>query len=590
MKKRYYIGLAASFHDPSLAIVGPDGEVLFAEGTERYLQNKRALHCPPDLLLRVPELIKEHCEPDAELVGAVTWSDKYLKLTQVGVLNELSPFRKVGARAIKALDDLFEMWPLPRQKVVRAWLRNSLSHAGTQLEGNPLISNPVQIKRYEHHLTHAVYGCYSSPFDEAVCAVVDGMGEGAAISFFKYRDGIVEQIHDVPFYMKLTSLGVFYGFICNLCGFEWLKGEEWKVMGLAPYGRVDEELYKQLKAMVKLRQGRIEFGVFMKKRIKIAEEVRRLKGLPPDSPPIAAADIACTGQQVFAETMREVLGELYDRGISRNLVLTGGCALNSSWNGRVLRETSFEKLHVPSAPADDGNSIGAALLAYYEDHPERRRPRKLMSPYLGTDIHPETRDFLLRFNTSRRVRHLPSTVAKEAAKLLTQGKIIGWMQGRAEFGPRALGHRSILADPRSPEMKDRINARVKFREEYRPFAPAILHEFGPEYFEDYQMTPYMDRALVFREEVRHKVPAVVHVDNTGRLQSVTPELSERYYQLIREFHELTGIPLILNTSFNIMGKPIIHTIQDALGMFYTSGLDALVIDDIIVEKEDTIEA
>ena len=589
MKKRYYIGLSASFHDPSLAIVGPDGEVLFAEATERYLQNKRASNCPPDLLLRIPEQIKEYCESDAELIGAITWSEGHLRLLQVGVLNELSPFRKVGERAITMLDSLTDMWPYPRQKILRAWLRQGMSQVGNQLTGNPSIQNQVQIRRYDHHLTHAVYACYSSPFDEAVCAVVDGMGEGSAISFFTYRNGIVEQIRDVPLCMRLTSLGVFYGFVCNLCGFDWLKGEEWKVMGLAPYGRVDEELYNQLKAMVTMRRGRLSFGVFLTKRGKMAEELRRLKARAPGSPPLAAADIACTGQQVFADAMREVLNELYDRGISRNLVLTGGCALNSSWNGRILRETSFEKLHVPSAPADDGNSVGAALLAYYEDHPERRRPRKLLSPYLGTDIHPETREFLLRFNSSR-VRHLPSTVSQEAAKLLAQGKIIGWMQGRAEFGPRALGHRSILADPRSPDMKDRINARVKFREEYRPFAPAILHEFGPEYFEDYQMTPYMERALVFREEVRHKVPAVVHEDNTGRLQSVTPELSERYYQLIRAFHELTGIPLILNTSFNIMGKPIIHTIQDALGMFYTCGLDALVIDDIIVEKEDNIEA
>jgi carbamoyltransferase len=296
--------------------------------------------------------------------------------------------------------------------------------------------------------------------------------------------------------------------------------------------------------------------------------------------------MARTGQQLFADTMRELLQNLYARGISQNLVLTGGCALNSSWNGHVIDETPFKQLHVPSAPADDGNSIGAALIAYYEDHPEARRPRKLMSAYLGTGISAETREHLLQFNTSQRVRRLPDTVAQESAKLLSQGKIIGWMQGRAEFGPRALGNRSILADPRSLDMKEKINARVKFREEYRPFAPSILHEFGPEYFEHYQMSPYMERALVFRKEVRDKVPAVVHEDGTGRLQSVTPETSERFHKLIRTFYELTGIPLVLNTSFNIMGKPIIHSIQDAVGVFYTTGLDALVIDDVIIEKED----
>jgi carbamoyltransferase len=161
---------------------------------------------------------------------------------------------------------------------------------------------------------------------------------------------------------------------------------------------------------------------------------------------------------------------------------------------------------------------------------------------------------------------------------------VGWVQGRAEFGPRALGNRSILADPRDPQMKDRINARVKFREEYRPFAPSILHEHGPAYFRDYQESPYMERTLAFLPEAEAKVPAVVHVDRTGRLQTVKKEWNPRYHELISCFHQRTGVPLILNTSFNVMGKPIIHTVEDALAVFFTCGIDVLVIEDLVFLK------
>jgi carbamoyltransferase len=191
---------------------------------------------------------------------------------------------------------------------------------------------------------------------------------------------------------------------------------------------------------------------------------------------------------------------------------------------------------------------------------------------------------LRKFSRIPRLEVVGDAIAKRAAELLAQGKIVGWVQGRAEFGPRALGNRSILADPRHADIKDKINALIKFREEFRPFAPSILHEHGEEYFFHYQESPYMERTLIFREEIRDKVPAVVHVDGTGRLQTVREEWNPRYYRLIKEFFELTGIPIILNTSYNIMGKPIIHSVEDAISVFYTTGLDALAIEDVLIEK------
>jgi carbamoyltransferase len=208
-----------------------------------------------------------------------------------------------------------------------------------------------------------------------------------------------------------------------------------------------------------------------------------------------------------------------------------------------------------------------------------------MSPYLGTMIDIPKLEKILGFGGIRFKKAADETaVCREAAELLAEGNIIGWVQGRAEFGPRALGNRSILTDPRPADMKDKINKRVKFREVYRPLAPSILHEFGDEYFEDYQESPYMERTLVFRKEVRDKVPAVVHENGTGRLQTVKAEWNPLYHRLIRSFYEKTGIPLVLNTSFNVMGKPIMHSVEDAITVLYTTGLDYLIIGNYILYK------
>jgi carbamoyltransferase len=282
--------------------------------------------------------------------------------------------------------------------------------------------------------------------------------------------------------------------------------------------------------------------------------------------------------------MTMLLKNLAAMGLSENLVLSGGCGLNSSYNGMILERTPFKQLHVFAAPADDGNAIGAALLAYRRDHPEWVPTPAVHSPYLGSSLSREVLKNMVRFDGGKHVTEHQGTIHKVAAKALAEGKIIGWAQGRAEFGPRALGNRSILADPRQPDIKDRINGRVKFREEFRPFAPAILHEYGPEYFEHYQDAPYMERTLRFRPEVIDRVPGVVHVNRTGRLQTVRREWNEQYYDLVKEFHALTGVPVVLNTSFNVMGKPIIHSVEDALAVLHTTGLDAVALEDYWVEK------
>ncbi|HEX7646991.1 MAG TPA: carbamoyltransferase C-terminal domain-containing protein [Noviherbaspirillum sp.] len=582
--KRNYIGLANSFHDAAVAIVNDRGEVVFAEATERYLQHKRAIGSPADLFKRTADLVQEYCDPDAELVFASSWSSRTAALMQQGL-------ERTCRAAVEHSDTSGRLAPfLRRQLATQNFIFQSqlamVTNPGHLLEydlsqDDDWTDRHVTRRNFEHHLTHAAAGCFSSPFDDAVCAILDGYGETSAFACFRYRDGRLEEITEVSS-DSWASLGIFYGLVCEACGFGHMSGEEWKVMGLAPYGRHDPELYDLLREMISVKGLRIECPA-PERMIALYNKLHGMRR-KKTQPIIEYANLAYAGQQVFSEVLFEFLSNLHAVGYSDNLVLGGGCALNSSANGKVTANTPFKNLHVFCAPGDDGNAVGAALLAYHEDHPGKRHQPQCMSPYLGSSMSADTLRNVVEFSGLKPQELNGDEAPRRAAALLAQGKILGWVQGRAEFGPRALGNRSILADPRSPTVKETINARVKFREEFRPFAPSILHEYGTAYFEDYQETPYMERTLKFRENVIVKVPGVVHEDNTGRLQTVKREWNPRYHTLVSEFHRLTDVPLVLNTSFNVMGKPISHSVEDALAVFFTSGLDALFIDDVLIEK------
>jgi carbamoyltransferase len=575
----YYIGLANTFHDPAMAVVNPRGELVFAEASERPLQNKRAICCAADLRESVRKVIREYCDPRAEFVIAKPWSSRLSRFLELMKVMGVTNHEKLARHSDAMTRYLVEKHVMMAQ----VWLQ----YASFQLSGGHLAdilrtdfnNNRVRFLKFPHHMAHAANACFTSPFEEAACIVVDGQGEWGSISYFEYRRGKLRQIHRVR---GEESLGILYSICTDLCGFDMEKGEEWKMMGLAPYGKVDPEILDNLRQLLQVKDLDIRYPSL--KHVEEWFRKMRPKARRPGEPAETVADLACTVQHFYAEVMSTLLTNFHARGISDNLTLSGGCGLNSSYNGQIVEKTPFKRLHVPSAPADDGNAIGAAFLAYGQEHPEWQPPAAVQSPYLGSRMSSLTIDNLRRFAGLPNLRHIPDTIIQETAALLAQGKLVGWVQGRAEFGPRALGNRSILADPRPPGMKDYINERVKFREEFRPFAPSILDEFGDEYFDNYQVTPYMERTLRFRESVREKVPAIVHVNATGRLQSVRREWNEKYYNLIRAFHELTGVPMLLNTSFNIMGKPIIHSVEDALGLFFTTGLDALVIEDCLIVK------
>ncbi len=583
--KQNYVGLSNTLHDPAMAIVDSTGRVLFAEATERYLQNKRSINCPPDFFQHAAKLVRKYCDPDADLVVAQSWSERASGL-MAQMLEDVRSNERRLVELFGELPDYMKTHITSREFVCVSQINainqtgNTLRYELNQREDAKYIPE-LRRRLYDHHLTHAAVACYSSPFNEGVCAVMDALGEGSSTCCYHYKDGVISKIDGLP-NASPGSLGFFYTFVCVACGFGHLNGEEWKVMGLAAYGQPRKDLYDLFRSLIEVDGLTIRFApeTALLSPSKKIHDLRRKEG----ESPFAAADIAYAGQQVFCEVYFEFLNNLGKLGISENLILGGGCALNSSANGRTLEQTNFKQLHIFSAPGDDGNALGAAWLAFHEDHPDEQKASAFQSPYLGSEMSKDTLDKVRDFGPAKQTRLEFAEVCRRTAALLAEGKLIGWVQGRAEYGPRALGNRSILADARYPDMKDKINARVKFREAFRPFAPSILSEFGPDYFVDYQESPYMERTLSFKEEAKQRVPAVVHEDGTGRLQTVKREWNEKYYLLIQEFYRKTGVPLVLNTSFNVMGKPIIHTVEDALSVFYTSGLDAMVIGDTLIEK------
>ncbi len=576
---KYYIGLSVTYHDPALAIIDAQGQVLFAEATERYLQNKRALNGVADPLLYIPELLERYCPDPCTFVIALNWRKRRPvyenMLAALGCLNAPG-LLKTGIKRLCS--------PLRNEQLhhMIASQRNCITGGGLNLvrvirEYYPQCN--IEFADYHHHLTHAATACFSSPFTESACAVIDSFGEKGSMAFYHFKAQKLSCLYESK---GTGSIGFYYMKITELCGFDWLKGEEWKVMGLAPYGQLNLELYQLLKTTISV-EGFIcrhpPKDLFT--HLADLERFRRARQDPVE----CAADLAYTGQYFFAELMTALLQHLQQQTASKNLTLAGGCALNSAFNGQIKRRTDFEQVFIPAAPADDGTALGAAWLALQDDQADvvihHAQP---LSPYLGSRIDDAAIARLLRHNRVLDIQHLPDGLCTVTAKLLAQGKLIGWIQGRAEFGPRSLGNRSILADPRSVATKDAINQNIKFRESFRPFAPSVLHEYAADFFVDYHESPYMDKTLLFKDSMREQVAAVCHIDGTGRLQTVKRAWNPRFYQLIEAFYQQTQIPMLLNTSFNVMGKPMVHTLEDVVSVFLTTGLDALVINDYLIAK------
>lgn len=576
MSKKIYIGLNDNYHDPSICILDEEGKLLFAEGIERPLQSKRGIGCPPDMDFYFEKVVQGLFPKDKyHIYVASSWTkkkhlfSKYMDFIGFFNYDSNSFFRKL----------------LKRLGAHRSFHSSSLRAAAASVQSGVgvfelfnrwNIDAIVERKYYNHHVCHLVNTISGSDLSDGIGLVIDGGGEATAVSIYKIKDKmptLVKAIHST------FSLGALYSISTDAIGFSSIKGEEWKVMGLAPYGKTNELLFNKLTDIFRIK----EESYTTKTRI-LGKYVEELSVFLTENK-ITKEDAAYTAQQVYLEYLMNIV-DYAQRLIpnQKNIFLSGGAALNSSAMGVLSESGIFENVIVANAAADDGNSVGAAFLAFKEVNgffPDSYQNR---SPFLGSEIN---QDLLEKYVLSSKLPFKKlDNPSHYAAELLNQNKIIGWIQGRAEFGPRALGNRSILAHPGFAENKDRINAAVKFRESFRPFAPSILHEFGEEYFEKYSYTPFMEKTLTFREEVRQKIPAVVHVNHTGRLQSVTKEMNEKYYQLIERFNELTGIPLVVNTSYNVMGKPIAHDLHDVMAVFFSSSIDAVIINNYVIERKD----
>jgi carbamoyltransferase len=435
-----------------------------------------------------------------------------------------------------------------------------------------------------HHEAHAASAFYASGFDQAAVLTLDRGGDFLSTTLGFGNDTRLETLAEVR---NPDSLGEVYSALTWYLGFH-PNADEGKVMGLAPYGR--DRYAKEFRDLltptpeglftVNLSWFRYHLeGGWLSKRF-----LERYG--PPREPESEITehheDLAFAVQDLVEEAGLHVARSLHRLTGSPNLAMAGGVALNSVMNARLLAETPFEHIFIQPAASDAGNALGAALYVW---HHALRRPRKwrMDHAFLGPEPDPAS------FRRVLEARKLPfrevGAPEQEAAKLLADSKIVGWFQGRAEVGPRALGARSILADPRSAEMKDVVNAQVKHREGFRPFAPSVLDEEGSDYFDGYYPNPFMLLVLPIKRAKREVIPAVTHVDGTGRLQSVMADSNPAFHRLIGAFRDLTGVPVVLNTSYNLRGEPIVNTPEEALADYLNTGMDALFLGPYLVEKD-----
>ncbi len=430
----------------------------------------------------------------------------------------------------------------------------------------------------DHHLAHALSAYAYSGMQEATVVVTDGRGAWEATSIWHGRGGRLEHVETIPW---PNSLGLFYAEFTDYLGFQ-RYSDEWKVMGLAPYGQPG----------VNLRT------LIVPDDAPYWVDARRLLGRSPDdlsaiesllgprrAPESEIGDrhknTAYAVQDACEQAMLTVVRMAVEKTRCRNVCLAGGVALNSKANGKILASGFVDRIFVQPAAADDGVALGAALAPYLE-HGGRVPQIPMRHAYLGPAYTNEEIESALGTYKLRYTKLEDS--AKTGAELLAAGRIFGWFQGRMEFGPRALGSRSILADPRDPEMNAKVNNAVKFREWWRPFAPSMLAEAAGDYLESATDSPFMILTAPVKPEKRSVIPAVTHVDGSARPQTVERDINPLYWRLIDEFGKRTGVPVVMNTSFNLRGEAIVNTPTDAIRTFFSSGMDALVIGSFLVEK------
>ncbi|HUQ98643.1 MAG TPA: carbamoyltransferase [Gemmatimonadaceae bacterium] len=590
------LGISAFYHDSAAALVD-DGRIVAAAQEERFTRRRHDASFPRNSI----RFCLDYGKVDATTLDAVVFYEKpFLKFERL-----LETYVALAPRGLASFAKAMPVWM--NEKL---FLRGVIADEMTAIV--PGVEWSKRLLFSEHHYSHAASAFYPSPFDEAAILTIDGVGEWATTSLAHGRGNSIETLREIHF---PHSLGLLYSAFTYYLGFRVNSGE-YKVMGLAPYGK-PSFTRKILDNLIDLKADgsfRLDLRYF-----DYATGLRMTNRAFDDlfgGPPRAASetlterhmDIAASIQAVLDEAIVRMGKDIAATTGSANLCLAGGVALNCVSNARLLRSGAFRNIWIQPAAGDAGGAVGAALATYHlkeQAAPSRPPVDQMHGSFLGPEFtETETQDTLRRegavFTTLS-----PDALIENCVDALVNQQAVGWFQGRMEFGPRALGARSILADPRDPQMQSRLNLKVKFRESFRPFAPAVLRESLSEWFDLYIDSPYMllvadvadnhrvrpysdeqAKGLDRLREPRSDIPATTHVDNTARLQTVHAETNPRFHELISAFAARTGCPVLVNTSFNVRGEPIVCTPSDAFRCFMGTDLDSLAIGNCFLRKKD----
>jgi carbamoyltransferase len=589
------LGLSAYYHDSAAALV-VDGRIVAAAQEERFSRVKHD-H-------RFPRHAVDYCLAEAglgpgDLDHVVFYEKPFLKFERI-----LETHLAVAPAGFRAFGMAMPQWIHEKLQLSRQISRG----LGGKYSRRFVFT--------EHHESHAASAFFPSPFEEAAILTIDGVGEWASASLGHGRGNAISLTHEMDF---PHSLGLLYSAFTYFCGFRVNSGE-YKLMGLAPFGEPTfaDRITEKLMDLREDGSFRLDMSYFnyCAGLTMTSRRFDRLFGGPPRRPesPITRreCDLAASIQSVAEKVMLRMAVHAHRLTGSRHLCLAGGVALNCVGNGRLLRESPFERIWIQPAAGDAGGALGAALFVWYQLLGNARIPAagdsqrgSLLGPAFAAD---ETEKLLLGKNAVYRQFADGEGLCEAAARLIAEGKVVGWMQGRMEFGPRALGNRSILGDARNPKMQSQMNLKIKFRESFRPFAPIVLRDRASEYFElgEAEESPYMlivapvradkrtgpvggtahDGGLDRINGVRSVLPAITHVDGSARVQTVDRDRNPRLSELLEAFAGLTGCPVMINTSFNVRGEPVVCTPEEAYHCFMATDLDALVIGDFLLLKED----
>ena len=592
---KFILGISAFYHDSAAALI-KDGEIISAAQEERFSRKKHDARYPFNA---IKYILDENKISLNDIDHIVFFEKPFLKFERL-----LETYMAFAPKGFKSFSLSMPLW-LREKLFQKKFLFDKLK------QHDEKFNDIKKIKFSEHHFSHAASAFYPSPFKEAVILTLDGVGEWATTTVAIGKENRLKMLKEIHF---PHSLGLLYSAFTYYTGFKVNSGE-YKVMGLAPYGNPK---YKDLiisKLMDLKEDGSFKLNMkyfnYATGLTMTNGKFSNLFGEPARDPKKDLLrefhmDIAASIQSVTEEIVLRLTKNIAKEYKIKNLCLAGGVALNCVANGKILKENIFENIWIQPAAGDAGGSLGAAL-AYW--HHELKNPRKeykdqMKGAYLGPKFDENAIEKKLKDLKGNFVKKTSNEISSIVAKELSNNKTVGWFQGRMEFGPRALGGRSILADPRSEKMQKELNLKIKFRESFRPFAPSVLREEVGDWFEIDYDSPYMllvseikknkqismserDKKLFGIEKLnikRSDIPAITHVDYSARIQTVHKETNLKYYNLINEFKKITGCPVLVNTSFNVRGEPIVCSIEDAFNCFMGTNLDILVIENFILFK------